>query len=512
MKLAGPLPNRSLDMDFTATECDSLTVANAAVEAVAFLTSVPRYPGAFSGRGIVTCAGGVRYLTCAWVQINMLRRLGCTLPIEVWYLGEEERDPHWVELVEPLGVRCVDAREVSRNLPTPHPRLRGWESKAFAVGGLPRLTSVTDSYGRTVTYSHYGSELNYCLQQITDFLGRQLTFQYDNLGHLVAIVTPSINNAATGNTFPGCTAYVFQYDVNNPRPERQDDLVQIWFPNQATPFIDTATRTADVAAVYASAAPRYVVAYGQDPTDTDTWGRVVQETIGDPANGVGGTYSYQNTDQDLPVNLVDPPVGDSPGDPITFQCTVTDRNGNQRVYGFNAAQMPSMVTVMRTRSKINIPSLTDSPSFTTWTKFNVNNQPLLVVFPQGNSVAFTYDTNSTGVSNYNRRAGLLLERTESATNPFAGTTIPAYYEPSNGQSQLTELFFYDPIFNQLCASVERRGNPIDSSGHYFAPQNLGTASALRYATFTYYDYQKNAEDTIETAAAAVLGISPLADI
>ena len=55
----------------------------------------------------------------------------------------------------------------------------------------------------------------------------------------------------TGNPFPGGTAYVFQYDVDNAREQRQDDLVKIWFPNEATPFIDPEMRTVDVAAVYA---------------------------------------------------------------------------------------------------------------------------------------------------------------------------------------------------------------------------------------------------------------------
>jgi hypothetical protein len=109
------------------------------------------------------------------------------------------------------------------------------------TAGTSQLTSITDSYGRVINFLYYGPEFNYCLQQITDFLGRQLNFQFDNLGHLVAVVTPSINNAATGNTFPGGTAYVFQYDVDNPRPQRQYDLIKIFYPNQATPFIDAAT-------------------------------------------------------------------------------------------------------------------------------------------------------------------------------------------------------------------------------------------------------------------------------
>ncbi|MEX0641254.1 MAG: hypothetical protein WD468_01060 [Pirellulales bacterium] len=94
--------------------------------------TVPVYPNArYSGRGIVTCAGGVKYLTCAWVLIRMLRYLGCTLPIELWYLGEDEGDPNWIKLAEPLGVTCVDAFEVAKT--DPHPHLGGWESKSYAI-------------------------------------------------------------------------------------------------------------------------------------------------------------------------------------------------------------------------------------------------------------------------------------------------------------------------------------------------------------------------------------------
>ena len=110
----------------------NLTVDNAASIASEYLKTIPTYPeGQFEGRGIVICAGGVRYLTCAWVLINMLRKHGCTLPIELWYLGEDEGDPQWIDLVKPLGVECIDAHKVRDR--HPHPRLGGWESKAYAI-------------------------------------------------------------------------------------------------------------------------------------------------------------------------------------------------------------------------------------------------------------------------------------------------------------------------------------------------------------------------------------------
>jgi FkbM family methyltransferase len=97
---------------------------------------LPEYPGGHAGRGIVTCAGGAKYFTCAWVLIWLLRRYGCTLPIEVWYLGLEEMDPTMHRLLGSLGnVRLVDAVALSRQLPPDQQprRLGGWESKAFAI-------------------------------------------------------------------------------------------------------------------------------------------------------------------------------------------------------------------------------------------------------------------------------------------------------------------------------------------------------------------------------------------
>ncbi len=90
------------------------------------------YPdGRFNGRGVVLCAGGDVYFPCAWVCIRMLRRLGCTLPIEVWFRGPREMTPRMIEILEPLGVTCIDAYEVARH--QPYRRLDSWELKPFAI-------------------------------------------------------------------------------------------------------------------------------------------------------------------------------------------------------------------------------------------------------------------------------------------------------------------------------------------------------------------------------------------
>jgi alpha 1,2-mannosyltransferase len=73
-----------------------------------FAAGISVYPGGFEGRGIVICAGGLRYLTCAWVGIELLRKKGCTLPIEIWYVGNE-LTPEVLEAFTEMGVRCRNA-------------------------------------------------------------------------------------------------------------------------------------------------------------------------------------------------------------------------------------------------------------------------------------------------------------------------------------------------------------------------------------------------------------------
>jgi hypothetical protein len=84
-----------------------------------------------TGRGIVTCAGGIKYLPSVWVMLKRLRDLGCTLPVEMWHLGDAEVDPAMRKLLAGLGVRCRDAEE----LVAAHGIriLRGWELKSWAL-------------------------------------------------------------------------------------------------------------------------------------------------------------------------------------------------------------------------------------------------------------------------------------------------------------------------------------------------------------------------------------------
>jgi hypothetical protein len=110
---------------------ESLTIENVHFEAEKFIATIPPYPGGFDGRGIVICGGGLQYFTCAWVCINMLRRWGCDLPIQLWYLGSQEMTACMELLLKPLRVECIDGLEVRKKYPARI--LNGWELKAYAI-------------------------------------------------------------------------------------------------------------------------------------------------------------------------------------------------------------------------------------------------------------------------------------------------------------------------------------------------------------------------------------------
>jgi hypothetical protein len=113
----------------------SLNVHNAGLACERYIESIPAYPHCYEGRGIVICGGGQKYFTNAWVSINMLRHLGCKLPIQLWHLGRKEMGEQMKNLLMPLGVECVDAYKTRKNFPARI--LQGWSLKPYAIVQSP---------------------------------------------------------------------------------------------------------------------------------------------------------------------------------------------------------------------------------------------------------------------------------------------------------------------------------------------------------------------------------------
>lgn len=69
---------------------------------------IPYPHGVYSGRGVVIVGGG-KYWPSAYVSARMLRHVGCALPIQIWYIGTQERDVRYERLLAPLGVESINA-------------------------------------------------------------------------------------------------------------------------------------------------------------------------------------------------------------------------------------------------------------------------------------------------------------------------------------------------------------------------------------------------------------------
>lgn len=84
-------------------------------------------------RGIVIGAGGAKYFGCAFACFYILRKLGCDLPIEFWYLDEYEMDNNMKELCNIFNIKYINAQKfcIENNI---SPRiLNGWELKPFST-------------------------------------------------------------------------------------------------------------------------------------------------------------------------------------------------------------------------------------------------------------------------------------------------------------------------------------------------------------------------------------------
>jgi len=98
-----------------------------------YIKAVPPYPeGRYQGRGVVVANSGDRSITGLYVAIRALRHLGCSLPIQVWYLGRNAvLSAKEKGVLAPFQVECVDVDKIRRRHATR--QLDGGELKVFAT-------------------------------------------------------------------------------------------------------------------------------------------------------------------------------------------------------------------------------------------------------------------------------------------------------------------------------------------------------------------------------------------
>jgi len=84
-------------------------------------------------KGIVIGAGGAKYFGCGFSCAYFLRKLGCSLPIEFWYLDEHEMDNKMKKLCESHNISYINANQYCINNHIKPRILNGWELKPFST-------------------------------------------------------------------------------------------------------------------------------------------------------------------------------------------------------------------------------------------------------------------------------------------------------------------------------------------------------------------------------------------
>ncbi|ETZ23851.1 hypothetical protein [Pedobacter sp. V48] len=93
-----------------------------------FVTERKHYKGqqVGHGRGIVITAGGLKYFTSAYILVSILRTFECTLPIEIWFHGDE-LSKNMCNEFEKLGAKCLNTEQFIEVTPG------GFLMKALAI-------------------------------------------------------------------------------------------------------------------------------------------------------------------------------------------------------------------------------------------------------------------------------------------------------------------------------------------------------------------------------------------
>jgi RHS repeat-associated protein len=315
---------------------------------------------------------------------------------------ERDRDGYVAEYAAP------DGQSVSRLLSLGD---RQGNTMTFQYDAQARLVTAIDTLGRPITYQYDGDRLDW----VQDFIGRKISFSYDENGDLVAVTSPAVTGTPNGNDFPAGTTTGYAYSSGFADPRLNHNLLGITAPNEMA----------------SGGSPRIAVTYQSDLMSPDL-DRVLGQSIGG-TNGTGVpaggaiVYSY--------LALGSAPAGDF----ITpvFQATVIDRNGNQARYQTN--QLGNIVTVVEYTNR-DLRSW--EGDYTTRYEYNADSELLKEVLPEGNSVEEVYDS-----ANPDRlQQGNVLSVTRWADASRGGD-----------QGRIVTAWTYEPIYNQVRTSTDPRG-------------------------------------------------------
>ncbi|MDJ0656852.1 MAG: RHS repeat-associated core domain-containing protein [Xanthomonadales bacterium] len=320
---------------------------------------------------------------------------------------------------------------------------RSGNSMTFEYDAGNNLVAVRDVFGRAYVLEYDVVAGRSRITRVSDFSGRTVVYGYDGNGDLVSVRTPVVAGTSTGNDFPQGRVESYTYLSGQADSALDHNLATITYPVE----------------VALAGPPAVQVSYGDTGFPLD---RVTAVTVGgtNAASGVnaGGTatLSWESLNQAEPL-----------GQPMLERSlvTLTERNGNQQKWYINEnLHVFRHVYVLQGLR----PDLEFGAYWETVYTFDADGQLTERRNHEGNRIAYTYDSAGPRAA---QRNVLEVRRIADLVR--------------GGGEDLVTTYSYEPVFNQLRSKTDPRGN---ASG--FVPP-IGAASALRYTTQYFYDYQEH---------------------
>ncbi len=311
---------------------------------------------------------------------------------------------------------------------------------AFTYDAPGNLTLVTDAFARQYTLIYQTIAGRDRLVTLRDYAGREVIYDYDAQGDLVAVRSPTVTGTSIGNDFPQGRTEAYTYMSGAVQARLNHNLMSVTYPEE----------------VAANGPPALSITYGDSGLNLD---RVLAVTLGGVnTSGIqaGGTatFDYVAVNQNQPAGNADL---------VRLEVHVTERNGNLIDFDFNEFGHNIVVRHLTRGLRANEPS-----GFETRNVYDDDGQLLRQTLSQGNEHRYLYDVGGPRAAQRN-----VIEIRHVADNQRGVV------------EDLVTSMTYEPLFNQLASITDPRGNATG-----FVPP-IGTTSPARYTTRYFYDYQEN---------------------
>ncbi len=281
---------------------------------------------------------------------------------------------------------------------------------AFTYDGVgelldQKLIRITESYGREVELFYEDTDYPQGISRIRDFTNREWIYDYNNLGQILSVRSPTITSTGGFNDFPNGKRTYYTYR-QHPDPRLTHALTSLVLPNQL------------------GGKPAYEWTYHEDPA-LPIFGFVSTHTIGAPDFGVGGIYHYEY--QTLPQGA----------NGETMRVSVTDRMGTLSDLTFN-----------------RLGQLCEE---------RVHTKGIRIGEPDSYTRSLRYNDDGMLVENRRTLGGVTeLTLTDNADHPrtsHGNASLVERFADGRGADQVSIRIetIYEPVFNKVFRQVDPRG-------------------------------------------------------